>query len=76
MTALEIIQNLYTSFRERDYTTFRKLCSPDIQWVQSPGFPGGATYIGPEAIIEGVFKRNDTLWRDFRFELESMHKTQ
>jgi ketosteroid isomerase-like protein len=74
MTPLEIIQRLYTSFRERDYPTFRKLCSPDIQWIQSPGFPGGATYKGTDAIIEGVFERNDALWDDFRFELESIHE--
>ena len=73
MTPLVIIQNLYASFRERDYLTFRKLCSPDIEWVQNPGFPGGATYHGADAIIEGVFERNDALWDDFRFELESMH---
>lgn len=74
MTPLEIIQNLYASFRERDYLTFRKLCSPHIQWIQNAGFPGGATYQGADAIIEGVFERNDALWDDFRFELESMHQ--
>ena len=73
MKPLKTIQNLYASFRERDYLTFRKLCSPNIEWVQNPGFPGGATYHGANAIIEGVFERNDALWDDFRFELESMH---
>jgi ketosteroid isomerase-like protein len=74
MTSLEIIQKLYASFSERDFITFSNLCSPEIQWVQNPGFPGGSTYTGPDAIIEGVFKRNDALWDDFRFEIESMHE--
>ena len=74
MTSLEIIQKLYTSFSERDFRTFSTLCSANIQWIQNTGFPGGATYAGADAIIEGVFKRNDILWDDFRFEVESMHE--
>ena len=74
MTPLETIQKLYAAFSERDFRAFRDLCSPTIQWIQNPGFPGGATYVGADAIIEGVFKRNDAMWQDFRFELESMHE--
>jgi ketosteroid isomerase-like protein len=74
MTPLETIQKLYASFGERDFLAFRELCSPSIQWVQNPGFPGGTTYSGADAIIEGVFERNDTLWKDFHFEQESMHE--
>lgn len=74
MTPLETIQKLYASFGERDFLAFRELCSPSIQWVQNPGFPGGTTYSGADAIIEGVFERNDALWKDFRFEQESMHE--
>ena len=73
MTSLKLIQNLYNTFQQRDFPAFRKLCAPNIEWVQNPGFPGGATYVGAEAIIDGVFKRNDALWRDFQFELESMN---
>ena len=74
MTPLQTIQKLYASFGARDFHAFRELCSPSIQWFQNPGFPGGATYEGADAIIEGVFERNDALWKDFRFELESMHE--
>jgi ketosteroid isomerase-like protein len=74
MTPLQTIQKLYASFGERDFHAFRELCSPTIQWIQNTGFPGGATYDGADAIIEGVFERNDALWKDFRFELESMHE--
>ncbi|MFT5855254.1 MAG: ketosteroid isomerase-like protein, partial [Verrucomicrobiales bacterium] len=74
MTPLETIQKLYASFGERDFRAFRELCSPTVQWLQNPGFPGGAIYDGADAIIKGVFERNDALWKDFRFELESMHE--
>ena len=74
MKPLQTIQKLYASSGARDFHAFRELCSPTIQWVQNPGFPGGSTYEGADAIIEGVFERNDALWKDFRFELESMHE--
>jgi hypothetical protein len=74
MKPLQTIQKLYASSGARDFRAFRELCSPTIQWIQNPGFPGGATYEGADAIIEGVFERNDALWKDFRFELESMHE--
>lgn len=61
MTPLQTIQKLYASFGARDFHAFRELCSPSIQWVQNSGFPGGATYEGADAIIEGVFERNDAL---------------
>ena len=76
MTPLEVIQRLYTAFQHRDDTSFRKLCSPDIEWIQNEGFPGGDTYRGSDAIIDGVFNRNNTLWEDFRFEIESMHAAE
>ena len=44
--------------------------------MQNEGFPGGNTYRGPDAILDGVFKRNDSLWDDFHFEIESMHATE
>jgi ketosteroid isomerase-like protein len=76
MTPGEIIERLYSAFADRDYDAIRGLCAPKIEWIQNLGFPGGTTYHGTEAIIEGVFKRNDSLWRDFRFELETMHATE
>ena len=73
MSDLELIEQLYAAFGARDDDAFRKLCTPDIEWVQSPGFPGGKTYVGADAVISGVFKRNASLWDDFRFRIGSMH---
>ncbi|MBD1999047.1 nuclear transport factor 2 family protein [Leptolyngbya sp. FACHB-541] len=70
MTNLEVIQELYRAFREKDYDAFLKICTPDLEWIQSEGFPQGATYRGAEAVIEGVFKRNDTRWEKFSFQIE------
>jgi len=73
MSDLQLIEQLYEAFGARDDDTFRKLCTPDIEWVQSPGFPGGKTYAGADAVIGGVFERNASLWNDFHFRVGSMH---
>lgn len=70
MTNLEIIQELYRSFQEKDYAAFHRICAPDLKWVQNEGFPQGATYRGAEAVIEGVFRSNDTRWEKFSFQID------
>ena len=69
MTNVELIQAFYHSFRSQDYDTFRALTTPDLEWVQMPGFPGGATWHGPDAVIAGVFQGNDGRWDGFGFDI-------
>lgn len=70
MTNIEIVQEMYRSFRNGDYDAFRAICSPDLEWIQMAGFPGGATRRGPDAVIEGVFKGNDGRWAGFGFDID------
>jgi ketosteroid isomerase-like protein len=41
MSSIEIIENLYSAFQNKDYDSFRALCSDDIEWIQNEGFPQG-----------------------------------
>lgn len=70
MSNLQIIQELYRAFREKDDDAFREICSPDLEWVQNEGFPGGATYRGAQAVIDGVFKAFNQDWDTWRFQTE------
>lgn len=70
MTNLELIKELYRAFREKDYDAFLKICTCDLEWIQNPGFPGGKTYIGAQAVIEGVFKAFNNDWQSWSFEIE------
>jgi uncharacterized protein len=72
MTNLEIIQELYRAFREKDYDAFSHLCTDDLEWIQNPGFPNGATYRGASAVIQAVFRVNDTTWEGFRYTIQTM----
>jgi len=42
--------------------------APDASWTEAAGFPYAGTYVGPDAIVAGVFKRLATEWIDYRAE--------
>ncbi len=76
MTHLDLVHDLYRTFREQDYVAFRRLCAEDLVWAQNAGFPNGKTYHGTEAVIVGVFEANENRWQGFRFTPESMHAAE
>lgn len=70
MTNLDVVRELYRSFRERDYEAFLRLCSPDLEWIQNEGFPRGSTKRGAQAVVEQVFKTFNHDWENWRFDIE------
>lgn len=70
MTNLEVIQELYRAFREKDYDAFLRICTPDLEWIQLETFPRGATHRGTEAVVEGVFKAFNNDWESWSFDIE------
>ena len=57
-----LVERLYHAFRADDRAALHQLFTPDVHWVQSPGFPGGGTYVGPDAIVDGLFARLRAEW--------------
>lgn len=72
MNNIEIIQELYRAFREKDYDAFLRITTEDLEWIQNEGFPGGATRKGASEVIEKVFKVNDNNWEDFSYQIEQI----
>lgn len=70
MNNLQIIQELYRAFCQKDDDAFREICSPDIEWIQNEGFPSGATYRGAQAVIDSVFHIFDRDWETWQFQIE------
>lgn len=70
MSNLQVVQELYRAFREKDFDAFLHICTPDLEWIQNEGFPRGTTYRGAEAVVEGVFRANDERWEMFSFQID------
>lgn len=70
MTLLETIHELYRAMREGDNAAFTALCTDDLVWQQSAGFPGGSTWLGAASVIENVFRANARRWTGFAFTPE------
>jgi ketosteroid isomerase-like protein len=72
MSPLETIREMYRAMRAGDDSAFTALCTDDLVWQQSAGFPGGSTWIGAAAVIENVFRANARRWTGFSFTEEEM----
>ncbi len=56
-TNKEIIEGAYRSFATGDVPAVLGAMADDIQWTEAEGFPLAGTYVGPQAVLEGVFMR-------------------
>lgn len=70
MTNIEIIQELYRTFREKDYEAFQQICDTNLKWIQNQGFPNGSTNFGADAVIDNVFKAFNRDWSSWSFKIE------
>ena len=57
MSNKDIVQGLYDSFAKGDVAGVTAAFADDISWTEADGFPLAGTYIGPQAVVEGVFMR-------------------
>lgn len=62
-----VVKNVYTLFAAGDVNGFAALMAPDIIWREAEGNPYEDLnpYIGPEAVLSGLFARLLTEWDDF-----------
>lgn len=67
MNSLATVRSLYRAMREQDDACVFTICTDDLVWEQSKGFPGGSTWHGPAAVIENVFRANAKRWIGFAF---------
>jgi len=64
-TNKEIVEGVYASFAQGDVPAILGAMADDIQWTEADGFPLGGTYVGPQAVLEGVFMRLGEVGDDF-----------
>lgn len=64
-TNKEIVENAYASFAKGDIPAALGAMADDIQWTEADGFLLAGTYVGPQAVLEGVFMRLGEIGDDF-----------
>lgn len=65
---VEVIRGAYDAFAAGDVGAVVAAMAPDIVWNEAESFPYADRnpYVGPDAVVEGVFARLATEWDDFR----------
>jgi ketosteroid isomerase-like protein len=56
-TNKEVVEGAYASFAQGDVPAALAAMDESIAWTEADGFPLAGTYIGPQAVLEGVFMR-------------------
>ncbi|MTV36961.1 nuclear transport factor 2 family protein [Duganella radicis] len=68
----DIIAAHYAASDRLDLAGMMANVSATVEWTEMAGFPCAGTWIGPQAVIDNVFKVLGTAWEDYRFELERL----
>jgi ketosteroid isomerase-like protein len=64
-TNKEIVEGVYASFALGDVPAVLGAMDQNIQWAEADGFPLAGTYVGPQAVLEGVFMRLGEIGDEF-----------
>ncbi|MGV1033938.1 MAG: nuclear transport factor 2 family protein [Microbacteriaceae bacterium] len=72
MTPLATVQNHYAASSVGNLDGMVADFAPDIRWTESAGFPLAGTYVGADAIIEGVFKKLHEDWDGFSVQVDEV----
>ena len=64
-TNKQIVQGAYQAFAEGDVPQVLALMDDKIEWTEAEGFPLNGTYVGPQAVVEGVFMRLGEIGDEF-----------
>lgn len=69
---LAVIRGAYEAFRRGDVTSVLAAFDPKIEWNEAESFPyaDGNPYVGPQAVVEGVFTRLGEEWENWSLAIE------
>ncbi len=65
MSNIDIIKGLYQAFERGELNSVLDVLDPNVEWIESEGIPYGGTFIGREAVLNGVFLKIGPEWDDF-----------
>jgi len=67
----DIIRKTYEGSSEENAKHLLAVLSPDVEWTEAEGFPYAGTYVGVEALMQGVFQRLATEWDGFQAKVHT-----
>ena len=69
-----LVRGVYDAFAKGDVPAVLGAMSPDIVWNEAENFPlaDGNPYVGPDAIVQGVFARLAAEWEGFAVAVEEI----
>ena len=76
MDNIRFLKNLYDTFGRGDIPAVLGAMSPDIHWYQAesnPYRPSGEAWVGPDAVLNGLFMRLGAEWDGFAVHPKSFH---
>lgn len=69
----DIVQSIYAAFAKGDIPSVLAAMDAQVAWTEAEGFPITGTFIGPQAVLEGVFMRlGDVIGDAFGVEIEQL----
>ncbi len=72
-TNKEIIEAAYGSFSTGDVPAVLAAMDPQIEWTEAEGWPlYDGTFVGPEAIVNGVFMRVGEIGDNFSVSVDQL----
>lgn len=71
---VDLALSVYEAFAQGDINAVLGLLDPKVEWNEAENFiyADGSPYIGPTAVLEGVFKRIGNEWEGFSSSLNEV----
>ena len=70
---IEVAKAGYDAFSVGYMEAWAATQAEDVRWRMPKGFPYGGDYVGPQAVMDGVFSPIGKLWPDFKVEALRFH---
>lgn len=61
----DLIRGVYAAFGVGDIAAVLSVLAPQARWTEAAGFPYAGTYVGADAVLQGVFMRIGQDWDGF-----------
>jgi ketosteroid isomerase-like protein len=61
----DIVRGAYEAIGRGDVPSVLATLDPQVEWIEADGFPTRGTYVGPDAVVNGVFGPLMTEWDGF-----------